>query len=756
MNGIKKRISVLLAVIVLCSVASPAFAAEAFFTAPISTAKTDGDGYNQVGNLTEQIGFGGSYCIQKDWGFYADTENGNRLTAANADNSISFVLTDFAVANINVLGDLLLFTDRSGSVARGYAADANLEFVNPMYGGKLYSIKGILGLYSSTPKKPGAPTPLASQDRMFYRVCGVGDGMFALSSKSDDASVGQSLELVHLSFDGALTVMMSSTPEEQLVDMIPSLPTIYVETDKGDSWGEVVIVDSLNKLITGAFPGRDIRTFGDRLFFISNTDYYLYEIALGATSPRVISACDIAAYTLLDNGDLSACTGSGKNTLLLSLNGDYRCSTPPVKVGDWYNYLSNKMPRPTENPETPSYTAADAPSSDYTWDPPGGSPGSDISGSRPPNTTPGGPPEPTPSSKPIQLPPMSEKVSPQQVVEMLVHLTINGGTLSDGIFDVYDAAAKQKFSDFYGLSEITSGFGSIRQYLVEGLRAGAMTGASEFGVDFSEKTEELLANSFMELVRQAEYSYLPTRIDENHSVVPVASKSYLDVTAIETVQVSDNEMQGYLLQYMMNNGISAQELLGYSDEEKMGLALLAFFDGVKQQMNLIAYEDRLIELNLEADETLGWVLTDDGAKFGSIFLNTGAGGGSGSSGNGEQNSGNGEQKPDNPPQPTKEEETPIKERPEAMKCNQYRFAMMETDPGFWRGLWEKAKSTWNDMTGESFYKFQLYSQYKNYIVQLGGYNDGAPACEMQGSSFVWLEKPKSNAQIFHKMIRDAL
>ncbi len=120
---------------------------------------TDAQGNNLIGNLPQNLYNGGLVAMQGDDIFYVNVEDGGSLYCADRNGTVS-KLTDFAVANLNVSGNRLVFTDLAacsyipdptGSEIITLSADTHTELwdeagedVHITFGGNLYVVSGIL------------------------------------------------------------------------------------------------------------------------------------------------------------------------------------------------------------------------------------------------------------------------------------------------------------------------------------------------------------------------------------------------------------------------------------------------------------------------------------------------------------------------------------------------------------------------------------------------------------------------------------
>jgi hypothetical protein len=120
---------------------------------------TDKNGMNLIGNTRENLQSGGLITQQGNNYFYANFDDGGTLYCQD-ENGVQTKLTDFAVANLNVRGEVLVFTDLSMSsylcttgctdVTRYINASTHEDVWSAAgttqgisYGGNAYSLSGI-------------------------------------------------------------------------------------------------------------------------------------------------------------------------------------------------------------------------------------------------------------------------------------------------------------------------------------------------------------------------------------------------------------------------------------------------------------------------------------------------------------------------------------------------------------------------------------------------------------------------------------
>lgn len=122
------------------------------------------DSQYSIGNSAHNVGQGGLVAVHDDWIFYANPNFEGALFAKEIDSKKSFQLTDFPVANLNVLDDNLVFTDIYGSYYIEKMEDGTEKYSIPngtqildtllkrgenkqiIFGGNLYVLSGVKDL----------------------------------------------------------------------------------------------------------------------------------------------------------------------------------------------------------------------------------------------------------------------------------------------------------------------------------------------------------------------------------------------------------------------------------------------------------------------------------------------------------------------------------------------------------------------------------------------------------------------------------
>ncbi len=587
------------------------FAAVSEYIGEPNTITSDTSGNNLVGNTPEQRILGGFYAEQGKWLFYADAENGGILCAITSGMKEGIALTDFAVANLNVMGDTLVFTDISATVGRGYRLEKNKpENLAVAYGGKLYAADGVLNLMKGG--KLGSIKNLGGSGQVFYNVSLTQSGIYALCGPEDSKNPGKDWEYVRVNDDETETILFLSGSETPVVavDMGETefgSDTVYIETNRGEQWGRILRFDREREQIIDYIEGRLLSCYGERIFFLSNTNHYLYELVKGSKSPQVMSACQIYFYQLLDNGDINAVGADMQSKVLISLYGDYKGFSLVKKVGDWYNYF-NKAQKPVGAKKSePFYnkTTVESP-----VEPPK-EPTKD--GDNRPNT-PAGNTDPKPNgpsgdtgTKPTQTPepkPQKGIVTPDLAVEMVLNM-IKLGDINDSIYDVYDTEAKQVFLEHY-INMYGNNF-ELRKACINILEQ-QMKKLPELppNVDASPFIYKVI-DLFNRFMRSAQYTLTTTSQNETEAFVTAHITRDINFRDFSIGDTSVYAARKSLINYITSKGLTAADLDNMTDQQKMDMMIDSTIHHLEKPLRVFDTDWSCV-VRLEAHPVLGWVI----------------------------------------------------------------------------------------------------------------------------------------------------
>ncbi len=707
---------------------APAFAVSEspFNDYTFDTAAVDEEGYNIIGNTPEQLAQGGFYAAQKDWLFYADWTQNGVLCASNGSRTLT--LTDYPVANINVVGDRLVFTDLSATVSRSYAADTELLHNKLTYGGKLYQAQGVKSLMSGG--QLGATQQIGG-DAAYYRVS-LGQDIYGLSGSADGESFGTDWSYVHIT-DGEITPIVIGNQEESIVNMVDNYMVLYFEIESPGTWGRILRMDAMTRQLMDSIPGRELSILGERVFFISNTNHYLYEMKGNTAQPSVVSSCPIASYAIQDNGDIKALGADGQIELLISLNGDYEGFAGPYQVGEWYNYFKMQYARPKKDDPPPPQEEP----FEFTW----------ITEKNilivdyfePPEDPPEPPKPPTPSGK----------MPPEAAVEMVMTI-VKGGTTDDEIFNkYYDATAKAAFMKYFeALAGTAFDLESVTKEAMDSL------GEDIFTEEHKERISELFKNYFS----QIEYTLKTIEETETTAIVEMHLTQMIDVE-MKALDMSQNALMSHLMNYMAEQGLDQSYLYSFTSEAEMtDFIMEAVFDYMEKTL-LPMKVSETSKIHLIGDEVLVWKII--GAENNSFIVyppGEGNGGGNGGGGNGGGNTGNGNGNGGgntgngngngggnttgngggNGGGNTGNGTT----RSPGMDCVYKKLVYEREAPNMWEVLGREAKKLWNDFWGIETPKYEPVDHYLRTELVRGSPFPGSSFCPKELKVIV-PGKPKS-------------
>lgn len=94
---------------------------------PLSPMQTGSDGFNRIGNFATNSACGGLMAWQDGWTFFVDPSGLGALCAVPDTGGEPVKLLDFPVANVSVMGDLLICTDISATLLIADGPDGGLQ-----------------------------------------------------------------------------------------------------------------------------------------------------------------------------------------------------------------------------------------------------------------------------------------------------------------------------------------------------------------------------------------------------------------------------------------------------------------------------------------------------------------------------------------------------------------------------------------------------------------------------------------------------
>lgn len=539
--------------------------------------ETDSNGLNLVGTTPERMSGGGMFATQGEWTFYADTaKGGDGCLYASKDGKTAIKLTDFAVANINVAGDQIVFTDLSGTALETFAdncsvtsyleSDVTSSFdsvyeaaetsgtpVRLVYGGRLYKMTGVADFMQSQDKASlsEAYTVEYSGDRLYSNVFLNGERIYAVSRVENPSGNEHDFEFCIITPNEYIDKIYSSQETDFITSFVLN-GILYLECDynNDEKIDKFLCYDIENSEMIGEIPAENICAYGDRIFFISVEDRYVYQIIVGETEATRISAVPVECMSILENGDLEITFGNYAFNGLISLNDNYNMALwrQKVQVGEWWNYLEGRsyFVVGLHRPKAPK-----AKKDEKKPKPPEG----------------------------VNIIQKKEKISTVNAVEMLLYLT-RDGELSNPLFDVYDEQQKDAFYSLYGY-EAGMGFAEyMKNVIISGkLKDGSTIIASEgdtakivdmmFG--FFNECEYTIGNS----EKQSDGTYL----------VPVHVTRTFDIdyfiNSMEEITGNKEKIADLVYPYMDAHGYTMSDVARMSEQELVDFSFDIVYDYIQ-------------------------------------------------------------------------------------------------------------------------------------------------------------------------------
>ncbi|MDD3412743.1 MAG: hypothetical protein PHY47_01975 [Lachnospiraceae bacterium] len=588
--GIRKLISFLLILIMIFPCEAYAQGEETendfYMYLDASIQSTDDSGMNIKGNTPEVLGAGGFYATQGDWVFFPDSEHDYVLTAENTVTHEKVQITDFMVANLNVIEDSLVFTDIEMTVEEGM--DLYGTVTKMIYGGGLYRVDGICSLGEGNIPKV---QQIGETGNAYYQLTMNRQNIFALVGKTTAGSD----DWTYCKMDGMgmIESEIAGGEGETIVNSAEIDGCLYLEiqklSDTGMNGGYILKIDRDNGTEEVEYIwGTGLRVYGPYLFFLGIEDGYLYAMQHGEIQAKVISCCKIRNYDISDNGLISGMCANGVTNIIISQDGGLYpfVHTAVKQVGEWYNYLPRTM-----------Y---------YFWDKHNDDDerNKEISTSQKPPTkeskiTKGGEQEPGNSEPGDQIPKEAEQTKNSMTPETAVHMLytlIKGGSMEAQIFDIYDNHQKEEFIKYYNdgeESDITD-FGEV-------LANSITSQLSKYGIDESQIAEiEKIAKGWLEGIT---YTCEMTSYTEdgNTAYVKVHVTKFIDM---ENMDLSQKTMMNYLDGYMTENGYTASDLQAMG-ESRMLYEITLY---VVQHLEMVKETDCTFDVLCMKHDILGWVV----------------------------------------------------------------------------------------------------------------------------------------------------
>jgi hypothetical protein len=368
-------------------------------TFPASAIPTDANGVNLMGNHMENLQQGGLLTMQGELTFFANMSDGGTLYVMDRAATVSAKLTEFPVANLNLIGDRLVFTDISDS---GYVSDSGFtplggdtalgvalaapENALLRFGGVLYALDGVLSLPADlsgtdililTPLLEGvtvqsplwnggeitailreetggdiAPVAAMPDDSLTIAplVLVPGTSPQLMTMATQPAQIEQPpYRVVRIDENGVInTTGLTSEAYPHLLSLLVYGDTAYAELASAGEGDHIIIkYDFAGNTVTATMPGDNLRAAGDLVVFRNPADKLLYDLnpeteEIGLVSNvlcpdgfAIVGAGNIL-FTVPKTGGTAHITISREATMT---DDDGKAILPASEMRGWYTYV---------------------------------------------------------------------------------------------------------------------------------------------------------------------------------------------------------------------------------------------------------------------------------------------------------------------------------------------------------------------------------------------------------------------------------
>lgn len=545
---------------------------------------SDDQGQNMSGNTPEVLGTGGFYATQGDWCFYPDSEHDYVLMAENKITHERIQITDFLAANINVVGDTLIFTDVEMTIEEGL--DLYGTTTRMIYGGNLYRLDDILSL---SEEDQITLQQIGEADKAYYQVTMNKESIYALSGSKNKGGV----DWTYCKLDGmGIPVGVISGGEgESIVNSAEANGYLYLEIQKvaenGMNGGYILRIDRDHGTGTMDYIwGYSLRAYGDYIFYLGIEDMFLYATHQGEAKGDVISCCKIRNFEVSDNGLIKGiCENNNTNIVITKEAGLHPFRHCAVKqVGDWYNYLERNK---SDSKKIIEIGGSILGEDDYTSAGPIVEPTEDEK--KPSEET------KEPSVEDSSQVNQHKSVTPEMAVDML-YAIVKGGELTDEIFAVYDEYQKSEFMRFYNEGE-EFGFTSLSDYIETSI-ISMLDGEGCSEQQIADITA--VTKGWLEAIT---YTREVTGYSDNgnEAYVSIHVTKSCDIFNVDT---SEEVLMGYMNGYMEANGYDISTL------QKMdrGQLMYEFMMYTCQNLPVVKDVDITFTVYCYKHDILGWVV----------------------------------------------------------------------------------------------------------------------------------------------------
>ncbi len=335
-----------------------------------TTADTGGN--NLVGNSAFLRQEGGLLAAQGNTVFFANPQDAQRLYMADKNGESLRKLTDFAVANINVAGNRLVFTDMSDSLifrttdqgaGIAHIAADSLDDIAALLlpnddvrlGGRMYIVDGVLALMGGddsqlTVTRQGGETysvyqPLLAYGQVYCHVVAYDDAAAAIVPQTGSTAamlpLAAALSAAKPRINHELPLYYD-TNDDQVMLRVGDEPVFLTESGQyGGSKGSVVVGNMLLMTVTNledgqhnlincydlengqlkqSIPGAQLRYYQGAAIIQNPDNRFLYAYIAGAEELVPVSTEPVNYFGINSNGELAYSYNDNREIAILSNN----------------------------------------------------------------------------------------------------------------------------------------------------------------------------------------------------------------------------------------------------------------------------------------------------------------------------------------------------------------------------------------------------------------------------------------------------
>ncbi len=325
-----------------------------------SEMPTDAAGNNLIGNLPENFASGGFLAGQNGYLYFANFYDNASLYMCKENGEELTKITNFPVANINVLADTLVFTGLEQCVSADTQGVRKVDFANPAtllsdpaaknnvrYGGKLYAIYGVntserLDFTVIDPETTYF-SPNLDKDGLYvsYENTPKEIKLDEKSEQSANETATKRTTIANKFTDSASTLGQDG---EVLVKMFPHGSVIYIELQSANG-NRIMRVDTKSLLPLDYIEGHDLYRVGNGFIFQNTADGFVYEISPDGETISPISATPLENISMNPFGEIFG--KAAGSDVVITKTERYKGLTarimPLLKQytiqNGWYNYI---------------------------------------------------------------------------------------------------------------------------------------------------------------------------------------------------------------------------------------------------------------------------------------------------------------------------------------------------------------------------------------------------------------------------------